>query len=171
MGLIAFVKEAPKLISEITGIDSGNMKLGIIPKLAAGGALAGAALVEGGTRSFLNNTTHAVKKGIQTWKDPNSTGFNKAGSIFKGLGSAAAGGVSGALRSGYAARSSKNIADARKGAQTGFQGAIDARDKRESYRITHQNDRFGVPGAQVKDFFQSVGHYVGIGDDLSLIHI
>ncbi len=37
MGIIMFMKQAPKLISEITGIDSGNMKLGIKDKLKDGG--------------------------------------------------------------------------------------------------------------------------------------
>jgi len=33
MGIVMFMKQAPKLISDITGIDSGNMKLGIKDKL------------------------------------------------------------------------------------------------------------------------------------------
>lgn len=37
IGIIAFMKSAPKLLSEATGIDSGNMKLGLKDALAAAG--------------------------------------------------------------------------------------------------------------------------------------
>ncbi len=40
MGLLAFAKQAPKMISEILGLDSGNLKLGIKDKLKAGGFFA-----------------------------------------------------------------------------------------------------------------------------------
>jgi len=36
LGIITFARQAPKLISEIIGIDSGNMKIGIMDKLNAG---------------------------------------------------------------------------------------------------------------------------------------
>ena len=40
MGLVMFMRQAPKLIKDITGLDSGNMKLGIRDKLKEGGAFA-----------------------------------------------------------------------------------------------------------------------------------
>lgn len=39
LGIFAFAKQAPKLISNVTGIDSGNLKLGIGGKLDASGPL------------------------------------------------------------------------------------------------------------------------------------
>ncbi len=39
LGLFAFAKQAPKLISNVIGIDSGNLKLGIAGKLDASGPL------------------------------------------------------------------------------------------------------------------------------------
>jgi len=48
MGIVTFGKQAPKLLAEVTGIDSGNMKLGIMDKMNAatfgfaGGVLGGA---------------------------------------------------------------------------------------------------------------------------------
>lgn len=42
LGIVAFMKQAPKLISEITGIDSGSMKLNIREKLKDGGLFAAA---------------------------------------------------------------------------------------------------------------------------------
>ena len=141
MGLFAFVKEAPKLISEITGIDSGNMKLGIMPKLAAGGALAGAALAGGGLTALTRNAVHAGKKVYGAATDSSAGFWQKAGNISKaalfGVGSTLTGGISGAIRGGYAGRGAKNIADVRKGAGTGAKGATDARDRHEAYRAAH----------------------------------
>lgn len=47
MGIVMFMKQAPKLISEITGIDSGSMKLGVKDKLKEGGFFAAANAVGG----------------------------------------------------------------------------------------------------------------------------
>lgn len=41
MGAFAFAKQAPKMLSDILGIDSGNLKLGIGEKLKAGGFFGG----------------------------------------------------------------------------------------------------------------------------------
>lgn len=42
LGLFAFAKQAPKLISNVIGVDAGNIKLGIGGKLAAAGAFGNA---------------------------------------------------------------------------------------------------------------------------------
>lgn len=156
MGLIAFVKEAPKLIADITGIDSGNMKLGILPKLAAGGALAGAALIGGGFKTGVRNAVN----GVQNFQ--NADGFwNKTGAALRGVASFGAGTISGAVRSGYGARNAKNIADMRKAATTGAQGAIDARGRRDSYRAAHQGE---VGISQIKDAWTGVKRWAGISN-------
>lgn len=48
MGLLVFAKQAPKLIGEIFGINSGNMNLGIRDKLKAGGFFAAGSIVGAG---------------------------------------------------------------------------------------------------------------------------
>lgn len=53
MGVFAFAKQAPKIISDVLGLDTGNLKLGIKDKLKAGGfvgagALAGIGLAKSG---------------------------------------------------------------------------------------------------------------------------
>ena len=151
MGIIAFVKEAPKLISDITGIDSGNMKLGILPKLAAGGALTGAALIGSGVTAGVRNAAH----GVHNFNE--ASGFRgKAAAALRGVASFGAGTISGAARGGYGARNAKNIADMRKAATAGAKGATDARDRREAYRIAHRDDNFGVGGAQIADFGKGI---------------
>lgn len=158
MGIIAFVKEAPKLISDITGIDSGNMKLGIMPKLAAGGALAGAALVGGGGTALLRSAYGSYKnikeaEGVR----------GKLGAAVRGIGATGRGTISGGLRAGYAARSAKNLSDMRKAATAGAKGALDANDRREAYRIAHKDDKFGVGGAQIADFGKGFVDWVSGG--------
>ncbi|MCI8575805.1 MAG: hypothetical protein HFI09_04980 [Bacilli bacterium] len=156
MGCIAFVKVAPKEISEIIGIDSGNIKLGIMPKLAAGGALTGAALLGSGFKTGVNNATHGIKNFTE------AKGFRgKTGALFRGIGSVGAGTLSGAVRGGYAGRGAKNLADMRKAAKTGAQGAIDARTRRESYRVTHAGH---VGMSQIQDAYLGVKSWMGINN-------
>ena len=45
MGLLAFAKQAPKMLSDMLGLDSGNIKLGIKDKLKAGGFFAAGSAV------------------------------------------------------------------------------------------------------------------------------
>jgi hypothetical protein len=155
MGCIAFVKVAPKEISEMIGVDSGNIKLGIMPKLAAGGALTGAALVGSGITAGVRNAYH----GIQNVRSANGV-RGKVGAAIRGVGSMGAGTLSGAVRGGYAGRGAKNLADLRNASVAGAKGAVDARDRREAYRIAHQNDPLGVAGAQVMDFGKNVRDWV-----------
>lgn len=47
MGMLAFVKEAPKLIGDVLGIDSSNMSMGISERLKSGGAYAAGGFLAG----------------------------------------------------------------------------------------------------------------------------
>lgn len=165
MGLFAFVKEAPKLIADITGIDSGNMKLGILPKLAAGGALTGAALVGGGVTAGVKGLTSGINNAVKSWKDPSANVFKKATGVLSGFGggilNAGTGLISGGARGAYSGRSAKNLADMRKAAKAGAQGAVDARGRRESYRAAHAGN---VAGAQIKDAWTNAMRWAGISN-------
>lgn len=70
LGLITFMKQAPKLISDITGIDSGNMKLGIKDKLKDGGFFA-AGSAAGALISSKGNPLAAIRAGKAGWKNGN----------------------------------------------------------------------------------------------------
>lgn len=156
MGIIAFVKEAPKLIADITGIDSGNMKLGILPKLAAGGALAGAAAIGAGGKTLVNN---AVATGYNIKKADGIGG--KVGAGIYGIGSLIAGGASGAIRGGYGARSAKNISDTIKAGSAGAKAAIDAKGSRDQYRLINKGH---VGQSQIHDALVSLGRWAGISN-------
>lgn len=152
MGILMFVKEFPKLLSDITGIDSGNIKLGIkdfMGKLGAGGVFAAGGILGAGVSTLARNTYHAG----QNIKDAKGV-KGKAAAFGRGIGSVLTGSISGAVRGGMAAGSAKNFADMRNAAGKGAKGATDARDRREAYRAAHRDDFGGVAGAHVMDMFK-----------------
>lgn len=175
MGLFAFAKQAPKLIGDVLGIDSGNMKLGIGGKLAAGGLLGAAAVMGGGLRAGINNITHGFgKAGDSVNNFKSAKGFKKIGAGIKAAGSIVGHGVIGGAFSGAAgalsaggrvakngAFSAKNASEARKSYNEGFTGAITARDKRENYRATH-GGTFGAMVGHTSDATHGVLSWMGI---------
>ncbi len=83
LGLIVFAKQAPKLISEMFGIDGGGIKLGIREKLADAGVMRGAAAIGGGLQTAVRNFN-------------NQKGWRRFTSAAAGLGSGAVRGFNGA---------------------------------------------------------------------------
>lgn len=171
MGLFAFAKQAPKLISEVMGMDSGNMKLGIGGKLAAGGAFGIGAMLGGGLTAFTRNTTHGVGNAVNRWKDvKNQKGaWNKFKAVGGALGastlglvgSSAAGGISGVTRSAKGGFSAKTFKDTRAAAGEGARGATTARDERKNYIATH-GGFIGAMGGHVSDAKTKVLRFAGI---------
>ncbi len=68
MGLLAFAKQAPKLISDMLGLDSGNIKLGIKDKLKAGGFFAATSVAGGAALSLARNVIPGGKRFVNSWK-------------------------------------------------------------------------------------------------------
>ncbi len=87
MGVFAFAKQAPKLISDVLGIDTGNLKLGITDKLKARGPIGnvlnkGIGAVSG---SLGGMATGVLNKDVNTWaamKQGFAGGFKTGGSQF-----------------------------------------------------------------------------------------
>ena len=143
MGVVIFIRQCPKLIGELFGLDTGGMKLGIMDKLAMGGGLiAGAAaggLATAGIRNFAGAFTG---KGIA--KDLKSRNFGSAfkkigTSIVPGIKSGIAGAGSGAARAGFNARGAKNLRDMAGAAGKGAAAAGAAKAKRAAYKASHRN--------------------------------
>ena len=137
MGVIIFIRQAPKLLADMFHLDAGDMKLGIMDKLAAGGALTAGALVGGGATALTRNAVNKIGK--TKWRDAN--GNLRLGNVAKGIGSVAlsslAGGASGALRSGKAGLKAKNFGDMKKSASDGAKAAVEKRYNREKYWASH----------------------------------
>lgn len=168
MGVVIFMRQAPKLIGDMFHLDSGSMKLGLMDKLAMGGALA-AGSVAGGALGMLGRNTVSAVKGIK--KADTAGGKIKAG-LF-GAASVAAGTVSGARRGFKAGKGAKSLADMKKAAGTAVADATAAKGKRDAYRAGHQGKSsarttLNVLEGHLADTFSNVSTYFGVNsvDDL-----
>ena len=156
MGIVMFMKQAPKLFSEVTGLDSGNMKLGIKDKLASGGAFAAGAAIGAGTTAMVRNAAHATNKFRE------AKGFSgKAKALGSGIVSTFAGASSGLVRGGKAGFTSKSVADMKKAAGAGAKGATDSRNRREAYRVQHNGEN--IIKARMEDKFADIKDWAGGG--------
>ena len=172
MSVIIFVKEIPKIIGDMFGLDTGGMKLGLMDKLAAGGALAAGA-VAGGALGSLGKNMVGQFANKKNWL--NGDGKVTAGSVLKnvglGLKTGVGGGVSGARRGFSAGKGAKNLADMRKAAGTAVAGASAAKAKRDAYKAAHQGSNWAgtmwnVGTGHLMDTAQAVGEYFGISNNL-----
>ncbi len=84
LGLVMFMRQAPKLFSEVTGLDSGNMKLGIKEKMKDSGLYAAANLVGGGiaagigSKDFFTTVSGAIQGARHGWNNANLEGIGNA---------------------------------------------------------------------------------------------
>ncbi len=152
MGIFMFMKSAPKIISEVTGIDSGKMKLGIKDTLAEAGVLTAGATLGAGITAGIRGATSAWEK------DENGNLIKKPGS--HATRSAIAGALSGAVRGGKAGWGAKNLKDMKAAATSGAKGAVEAREKRANYKAAHGGKLQGVISGHTTDFKKMATNYV-----------
>lgn len=145
LGILTFAKQAPKMISDILGIDTGNLKFGIKDKLKASGALTGAAMIGAGatglTRNFLASGMNVFGKGrdaFNAFKSGNvKSGLKNVGGILTGIGAGAlstmAGGTSGMFNAFKAGKDAKNYSDVIKAAGTGASVSWENKKNRANY--------------------------------------
>lgn len=177
MGCLMFAKQAPQLISEITGIDSKNMSMGIKEKLAAGGAFIGGAMAGGALTSGIRNavggfTNNSYRNKVKEKLNSDSPILYskgeqrrmRVGGIAAGLGEGllrgAAGFVSGGVRSfGKDTNDVKGMREhARKGATKAGEKAVE----RKGYKASHGGTVWGSISGHAKDTVRRVGDYFGI---------
>ena len=115
LGVITFIKQAPKLIGDIFGFDSSNMKLGLREKLAAGGLFAAGAATGGAITSAVRGFTGSKKHGI------------------KRVGSALGAGLSGAGRGLKSGMGAKNFTEMKQAASKSSSDVETKRQERELY--------------------------------------
>lgn len=155
MGIIAFVRSAPKLIGEIfPGLSSDNISLGIKDKLAAGGAFTAGSAIGAGVTAGARNLFHATKG----WKNKNFG--EKARALAIGAGSATRGLTAGLARGGKAGLGAKSAADMRSSASATARAIVEEKAKREAYRAAHGGWK-GAAKGKVADAFDSVGKWAG----------
>lgn len=192
LGLMTFMRQAPQLISKLfPSLDTGNMKLGIREKLAAGGGFAAGAILGGGVTALTRNAINSGKNAKNKWQATKGlTGKDKAKAIGGALwattggviGSSLAGGISGAARSGKAGFGAKNWKDMKNSATSGAKAAVDAKDKRASYKARHGGKLIGLEKdahgkthltgsvwGHVSDVGYDIGRWAGFGNVDSLL--
>lgn len=167
LGIVTFIRQAPKLICDLFHIDSGGMKLGIAEKLAAGGALTAASTIGGAFGTGGRNLVGAVKN----IKNAKSGEKLKAG--LSGLASVGAGALSGGARGFYSGWGAKNFKDMSKASGSAVTAASAAKEKREAYKASHKGANavatmWNVAKGHVSDIASNVSTYFGVNsvDDL-----
>ena len=168
MAVVIFIKQIPKIIGDMFGIDTAGMKLGLMDKLAAGGALAAGAFLGGGVKTMAGNAVNKFgnKKNWLT-KDGKLTARSVLKNLGAGVASGAAGGLSGAFRSGKAGLKAKNFADMKKASADGSKAAIEKRVKRGNYIAQHSagkgfvNDVVRSMGGHISDAARGVTNWAG----------
>lgn len=148
MSVVMFIKQIPKIIGDLFGLDTGGMKLGLMDKLAAGGGLMAASAIGSGLDTV-------GKRAVSTFKDVKNAkgGKGKAKALFGGIGSLATGGIAAAARGASAGKGAKNMGDVKKAAVTGSDKTA------EKYRS--RKEKGGFVGSAL-DKISSVGEHFGI---------
>lgn len=140
MGVIAFAKQAPKMIGDIFGIKSGNMGLSLAKRMQEGGGFVATAAAGAGLTTAMRNGYNAIQRGRSNISGASGAwGKTKAGigSVVGGIGSTGAGAISAGLRAGYNARSAKTFSDMAQASSKGIASAISKREEREAYAQSH----------------------------------
>lgn len=139
LGLIAFCRKAPEMITQTLGIPKGDMHLGIGKKLAAGGAFSAGSVAYGGVTSAVRN-----------WNDNKGKGIGKkVTSALGGMGS----GMWRATRENFIGpnhKEAQTLADLKNVGERAAQGATDARIKRDDRKANHAEAVKAVEAAKAK---------------------
>lgn len=132
LGIVMFMRQAPKLLSDLFGFGDGDMKLGIKDKLKSSGAFAAGAAIGGATTGLVRNTVH----GVQNVRD--AKGFkDKSKAILKLGGSAVAGTASGFTKGAWYAKGAGSGKDMKNAASQAANKTVENRMKREAYKAAH----------------------------------
>lgn len=134
-GIVMFMRQAPKLLSDLFGFGDGDMKLGIKDKLKSSGAFAAGAAIGAGTTGLVRNATNAVQ---QFRKAPKEKKFSAA---VKGFGSAAAGAASGLTKGLWYAKDAGSGKDMKNAASQAANKTVENRMKRDNYTAAHSRGK------------------------------
>lgn len=152
LGLLAFAKQAPKLITDIIGVDSKSMNLGIgiRSKLADTGALRVASAIGGGFTTGVRNFGRAWKENSEKTIVPR---------LFHTTRSTIAGAGSGAVRGFQAGKDAKDFRSTRQAASSAAQAAYQAGVDRQQYKDEHDGTFRGAMAGHAQDAWSSVRNW------------
>ena len=161
LGIVMFMRQAPKLLSDLFGFGDGDMKLGIKDKLKSSGAFAAGAAIGAGTTGLVRNAVNAYQ---QVKKAPKDKKFSAA---VRGFGSAAAGAASGLTKGLWYAKDAGSGKDMKNALNKAADETVENRNKREAYKIAHPGVG-GVVKGHIADTARNVGSYFGLDSLASL---
>ncbi len=164
MGIFAFAKQVPKLISDLLGIDTGGLKLGIGEKLKAGGAFTGGAMLGAGVTSLVQNGVNSannIRKNMGKEKGLKAKALAFGSGLLNAPLSMVAGATSGMFNAFNAGKDAKNFGDMKKAAESGVTKSVANRERRGAYVASH-NGLVGSFIAHVEDMASSVGQWAGV---------
>lgn len=141
LGVITFIKQAPKLIGDIFGFDSSSMKLGLREKLGAGGLFATGAATGGAITSAVRGFTGSKKHGIRR------------------VGSALGSGISGAGRGLKSGMGAKNFSEMK---QAATKAASDVESKRQERELYSASKGGHVIKGRAEDALGTVKTWAGL---------
>ena len=169
MGIVVFMRQAPKLLGELLNLDTGGMKLGLMDKLAMGGGLFAATAVGGTALSLGRNAVSAVQrirktnaetKGMEA-KDRRKalakSAFGGAASIFGGAGA-------GLLHGVKKGKGAKNFGDVRGGIVSTADEITENRVKRDAKAARYKAAGLNPLEGRVSDALDSAKAMLGIND-------
>lgn len=158
MGIIAFAKQAPKMLSDLLGIKSGNMGLSLKQRMTAGGGFVLGGAAYAGLTTGTRNAIERGKEARNKWGEMNKTMKNEsattkdkakaagsfAGSIGKIATSTVAGAGSAFVRGGYASFGAKSFGEMKKSANKASDAAVNVRNKRDEHPMfDYKKDKEG----------------------------
>lgn len=161
LGIVMFMRQAPKLLSDLFGFGDGDMKLGIKDKLKSSGAFAAGAAIGAGTTGLVRNAVNAGQNFKKAPKD------KKFGAVVKGLGSTLAGGASGFTKGAWYAKDAGSGKDMKNALNKAADATVENRNKREAYKAAHPGFG-GVQKGHIMDAVRSAGSYFGVDSLASL---
>lgn len=135
LGIVMFMRQAPKLLSDLFGFGDGDMKLGIRDKLKSSGAFAAGAAIGAGTTGLVRNAVNAYQ---QVKKAPKDKKFSAA---VRGFGSAAAGAASGLTKGLWYAKDASSGKDMKNAASQAANKTVENRMKRDNYTAAHSRGK------------------------------
>lgn len=169
MGIVAFVRQAPKLLSDLFGFGDGDMKLGIKDKLKAGGAFVAGAAIGGGitglTRNALN-MAHNIGEANKE-KDAAKRKAARNAAIRKGIGSMGAGLTSGFTKGAWYAKDAGSVKDMKGSATKAANKTVENRMKRDNYTAAHSrgqgwlDDQYQVLKGHLEDSGVKIAGWAG----------
>lgn len=127
LGVVTFIKSAPKLIQEVFGI--GDVKLGIKDKFKEGGGFLAAAAIGAGATGLVRNGYQAINEYKKTKGQSFGTRVKAA---VKGVGSTVAGTASGMVHGGIEGRNAGSWSAMRSAANAGAQTVATNKANREA---------------------------------------